>query len=428
MEIKNSGPKKEKANTGKKFREMDLDEKLDFLRNRGASDDAIATYRKGQMREFANNNEGSLGLPTKAPNGENQFSWFFMSQGLVTQITVNGKDRMVPVVVEEPSVISAASNAAKWVIGGFTSRPLHPDDATCTVGQVQIVGVPQERIEQKIEEVRNNFETLKKIADKTSETLRKEGRGFKYVEPKRISTTVGEMIIIDFLADCAEAMGANQVSKMAEAIADKLAQITGGRYIGRILSNMAVERTIECMAVFDKSKLALEKTITDVHGNEKRLSFSGDEMVEKIVALAAWAEEDQRRATTHNKGIMNGISSVALALGQDTRAIEAAAHSYAAKNGRYMPLSYFDTDDGGNLIATLEVPIPIGTVGTAITKNEMASANLGIMQCRSSLEVAEVMAAVGLAQNVSAMRMLAGEGIVGGHIPSDKRMKEQKRN
>lgn len=381
----------------KKFRDMSVEERVDFL------------------VKSANLPEGSAGVLKdrqggKAAEGENFLAFARMPVGIVPQVIVNGKSYIVPLITEEPSVVAAASRGSKMTEGhgGFFASV----KGTTTLGQVQITEVPQPEIGKAIDDIEKAAAVLISLANNMTPHLVAEGGGVLSIKPKMIETRSGPQIIVDFEAECKDSMGANAVSKMAEGMAPELERITHGKVIGRILSNLSLGRLVVCEATFDKDMLSLRK---DIAG--KPVDISGDEMIDRIVALSAWADADQFRATTHNKGIMNGITSVALATGQDTRAIESAAHSYAAFGKGYAPLSVFEKDGNGNLHGRLEVPIPVGTIGGTIKTNDIIRVCLEITECKTPSELAALIGAVGLAQNVSALRMLAGEGITSGHLP-----------
>ncbi len=396
----------------KKFRDMNSQERLDYLRN-------VARLPYNSITKLASWHDD------KGPMGENHISHAPMSVDIVPCITVNGKDWVVPLITEEPSVVAAAAHGAKMAAehGGFFAKV----KGTTTPGQVQIVGVDPDNIERKILEINENSHLLIDRANEKTPHLVAAGGGIISITPTKLETERGIQIIVNFEAECKDSMGANAVSKMAEGMAPILERITGGKVVGRILSNLTLGRLVEVEATFSKKALELMDKTNGL------LVLSGEEMIERMLDLAAWAKADQFRATTHNKGIMNGISALANATGQDTRAIESAAHSYAAYNhgkpvgnavSSYKPLSTFWKDDNGNLVGKLEVPIAIGIIGGTIKANPVIAVCFEITQCRTSNELAALMGAVGLAQNVSALRMLAGEGITNGHMPlHEKRVK-----
>ncbi len=379
--------------SGKKFREMSVEERLSFMGGT-LSEESVDALRGCRMP-----------IP-----GENHISFLGLSVGVLPKIIVNGVQRMAPIATEEPSVVAAASCGAKFAErhGGFKVTVTGTD----TTGQIQVINLPSHNKPEIETRIKKDSQNLINIANSVSPNIVAAGGGVLNIRPKTIRTSNGVQMIIDFDVDCKNAMGANAVSKMAEAMAQRIEEITGGKVVGRILSNLPLGRLVSCEATFDNDLLAVNKG-----ANGKRIEMTGDEMVDRIIALSDWAGADQFRATTHNKGIMNGITSVALALGQDIRAVEAAAHSYAAYNRKYSPLSHFERDAEGNLYGCLVVPLPIGIVGGTISTNPVVKANLEVTGCKDSSELAALIAAVGLAQNVSALRMLAGEGITNGHMP-----------
>lgn len=378
----------------RKFRDMDPSERVtDIAKAVGLSDKSEKILRNWQSAAVV--------------AGENDFTFAKWPVRVIRQITVNGVQRIAPMITEEASVVAAASRGAKMTerYGGFSATV----KGTTTIGQVQVDGIPESEMNRAIEAIKKNEKVLIEIGNKATPHLVEAGGGILSINPKIVHTRTGTQLIVDFEADSKEAMGAVPVSKMAAAMGSKIEEITNGKTIGEILSNSAPGRLVTVDATFDKERLAWEG---ERHG--KKVKFSGDEMVDRIVKLSAWADEDPSRAPTHNKGIMNGITAVAMATGQDTRAIEAAAHSHAARGGTYKPLSYFERDANGNLHGHLEVPIPVGVIGGTIRTNEIIAVNVEVTQVKNSKELAELHGAVGLAQNVSALRMLAGEGIAEG--------------
>ena len=401
----------------KKFRDLSVPERIIYLSETSSlSDEAKKSLLRGnELIRYST--EAPEKMLIRVPPAENHLTFSPMPIGILPGITINGVVKNVPLQTEEPSVIAAAANAARMAEkhGGFNCVAGDP----IMIGQVQIVNISESRIGCIIEKIKEHKSELISIANTHNPHLVAAGGGVLNLEPKLLDTKTGKQLIIDFKVDTRDAMGANAVSKMAEGMASRLEELTGGKVVGRILSNLAVGRTVNCVAVFDKESLALKKTINGVE-----FSIDGSTIIDNILHLDAWASVDQFRATTHNKGIMNGISAVALALGQDTRAIESCAHSFAAYNRPYGPLSYFGKDSDGNLVGLLVVPISVGIIGGTMRTNDVVRACFEIVNCSTPGELAGVMAAVGLAQNLSALRMLAGEGISNGHLPLDKAKKE----
>ena len=296
-------------------------------------------------------------------------------------------------VIEEPSVIAAASKAAKIakVHGGFTMR----NDESYSIGQIQLVNVDVKEATSKI--LQHSGEILD-LANSKSMTLSKIGKGAKEISCKEIMTDSGPMLIVELLIDVGDAMGANITNTMCESVAPLIEKISGGKALLKILSNYSTRRLVNGTAVFDKQELG------------------GDAIVDNIILAYQFADNDEYRAVTHNKGIMNGIIAVANATGQDTRAIEAAAHAYAAKTGKYRSLTQWSKDSDGNLIGKIEIPLSVGIVGGIINVHPTAKVCTKILQIQSASELACVIVAVGLAQNLSAIRALASEGIQKGHM------------
>jgi len=333
------------------------------------------------------------GLPVELANimVENVVATFQIPLGIATNFRVNGKDYLVPMATEEASVIAAASHAAKLALPeGFRATSTRP----VVRGQVQIIGLgelasPAQRVlEAKYE--------LMEEANSFAGSLPKMGGGVVdlkvkvFEEPRR-------MLVAEFYVDCRDAMGANVVNTIVEGIAPKLEGLTGGRSLLRILSNLTTERMSRSSVVFRRGTI-------------------GDEVIEGIIAAYDFACADPYRAATHNKGIMNGITAVTIATGNDSRAVEAGAHAYAALSGKYLPLSKWWKDAEGNLVGELELPLALGIVGGATKVHPVAQTVLKIIGAKSANELAEVACAVGLAQNFAALRALVSEGIQKGHM------------
>ena len=324
---------------------------------------------------------------------ENAIGTFSFPLGVATNFVVNKKEYLVPMVIEEPSVIAAASKAAKIakVHGGFTMR----NDESYGIGQIQLVNVDVKEATSKI--LQHSGEILD-LANSKSMTLSKIGKGAKEISCKEIMTDSGPMLIVELLIDVGDAMGANITNTMCEGVAPLIEKISGGKALLKILSNYSTRRLVSGTAVFDKQELG------------------GDAIVDNIILAYQFADNDEYRAVTHNKGIMNGIIAVANATGQDTRAIEAAAHAYAAKTGKYRSLTQWSKDSDGNLVGKIEIPLSVGIVGGIINVHPTAKVCTKILQIQSASELACVIVAVGLAQNLSAIRALASEGIQKGHM------------
>lgn len=324
---------------------------------------------------------------------ENVVGSMTLPLGIATNFLVNGKDYLVPMAIEEPSVVAAASNAARMArdLGGFAAT----DTGPVMIAQIQVVEVPDPSSAK--EKIMESKDALVAFANEQDPILVRFGGGAKDLRVRLIDTKIGPMVITELLVDCRDAMGANAVNTMAEALAPRIERISGGRVILRILSNLAEFRLVRVTATFDKELLG------------------GEEVVDDIVAAWAFAEADPYRCATHNKGIMNGIDSVVIATGNDFRAIEAGAHSYAAMGG-YSSLTKYEKKEDGNLRGSIEIPMAVGLVGGATKVHPVARACVKILGVETAAELGHVIASVGLAQNLAALRALASEGIQKGHM------------
>ncbi|NLF14775.1 MAG: hydroxymethylglutaryl-CoA reductase, degradative [Anaerolineaceae bacterium] len=320
--------------------------------------------------------------------------------GIATNFSINGRDYLIPMAIEEPSVVAAASFMARIVrqAGGFRTCSTEP----VMIAQMQILDVPDPwaaRFDLLCQKQR-----LLDLANQTDPVVVSLHGGARDLELRVLpDTPAGPMLVAHLLYDTRDAMGANTVNTAAEALAPLVEEITGGRVHLRILSNLADRRLARASCTIPQSELAFG-------------DYEGEQVVQGIVEAYAFAAADPYRAATHNKGIMNGIDAVALACGQDWRAIEAGAHAYAARDGRYTSLSTWSRDREGRLVGTLELPLAVGTVGGATRVHPGAQVALKIVGARTARELAEVMAAAGLAQNLGALRALATEGIQRGHM------------
>lgn len=338
--------------------------------------------------------EGGLPLDVADRMVENVVGFMPLPLGIAVNFLINGRDYLVPMAIEEPSVIAAASNAAKLarVRGGFKAGASRP----VMIGQVQVVD-----LEDPFKALLNVLKARREVAEAANRKdplLVKLGGGVVDVTGRVIDSDVGYMLIVELHVDVRDAMGANVVNTMCEAVAPLVEELTGGRVLLRILTNLAVERLAWAEAVFDSE------------------AIGGSEVVDAILKAYAFAAADPFRAATHNKGIMNGIVAVALATGNDTRALEAGAHAYAARSGRYQPLTSWWRDGEGHLAGRIELPIAVGIVGGATSVHPVAKIARKVLGVQSAVELAQVMAAVGLAQNFAALRALATEGIQRGHM------------
>ncbi len=320
--------------------------------------------------------------------------------GIAANFCVNDRDFLIPMAIEEPSVVAAASFMAKIVraAGGFHTS----STASVMIAQMQVLDMPDPWAARH--DLLHQKQRLLGAADQTDPVVVSLGGGARDIEIRVFpDTAVGPMLVLHLLYDTRDAMGANTVNTAAEALTPLVEEISGGRVHLRILSNLADHRLARAKCVIAPALLAFGE-------------FSGDRVVQGILEAHAFAAEDPYRAATHNKGIMNGIDAVAVACGQDWRAIEAGAHAYAVREGKYTSLSTWSRDRYGNLVGTLELPLAVGTVGGAIRVHPGAQIALKILDVQTARELAEVMAAVGLAQNLGALRALSTEGIQLGHM------------
>ncbi len=339
-------------------------------------------------------NTGGLPAETADHMIENVVGGYTYPLGIATNFRINGKDYLIPMALEEPSVVAAASNAAKMARakGGFKVTNTGP----VMIGQVQVVNVPRPE-EAKSKLLARKSELLKKANDQDP-MLVSLGGGAKDLNVKVLSSLKGPMVIAELIVNTGDAMGANAVNTMAEAVAPMVEETTGGRVFLRIISNLADRRLVRATAVFDKE------------------AVGGEDVVDGVVYAYAFADADPYRCATHNKGIMNGVVAVGIACGQDIRALEAGAHSYASRKGVYKPLTVWEKNAEGDLVGTLEMPMAVGLVGGAARTHPAARADIRILGVKTAIELAEVMGAVGLAQNFAALRALANEGIQRGHM------------
>jgi hydroxymethylglutaryl-CoA reductase len=339
-------------------------------------------------------NTGSLPLDVADHMIENVVGTIPIPLGIAVNFLINKHDYLIPMAIEEPSVVAAASYAAKMVRdgGGFHTSSTPP----IMTGQIQAVCI--EDPEAAKARVLAAKEELLKKANEQDPVLASVGGGAKDLDAKVIQTTVGPMLITELDVNCRDAMGANAVNTMSEAIAPLIAELTGGQVYLRIITNLATKRLAKAWCIVPKD------------------SVGGENVVDGIVNASAFAAADPYRAATHNKGIMNGIVAVILATGNDHRAIEAGAHAYAALKGRYTSLSTWKKDENGDLEGTIELPMAVGLIGGAVKTHPIAKIALKILSVKNANEFAEVLAAVGLAQNLGALRALASEGIQRGHM------------
>jgi len=337
---------------------------------------------------------GSLPIDVADHMVENVIGVFPEPLGIGVNFQVNGKDYLIPMAIEEPSVIAAASYAAKMVRdgGGFHTSSTAP----IMIGQIQVVGIKDAKLAKK--QVLDAKADILKKANDQDPVLNSFGGGAKDMDAKIIDTSLGQMLIVELYVDCRDAMGANAVNTMAEAVAPLIEQLTGGHVYLRIISNLATKRLAKAWCTVPKK------------------SLGGEAVVDGIAYASAFAAADPYRAATHNKGALNGIIAVILATGNDHRAIEAGAHAYAALKGPYTSISKWKKNKNGDLEGSIELPMAVGLIGGAVKTHPIARIAMKILGVKSANEFAEVLAAVGLAQNLGALRALANEGIQRGHM------------
>ncbi|MDB3956064.1 hydroxymethylglutaryl-CoA reductase, degradative [Candidatus Nitrosopelagicus sp.] len=368
-----------------KFFEKSHEEKLDIICN--FSD---LTYDEVNHLKNAT---GGIDFEHADKMIENAIGTFSLPLGIATNFKINNKDYLVPMVIEEPSVIAAASKAAKIarVHGGFTATV----EGNISIGQVQVLDI---NIQKSISAINSNSNEIIELANSASKTLPKLGKGAKQIHCKEIKTSTSSMLIVELMIDVGDAMGANVTNTMCETVAPLIEKITGGKTLLRILSNYSTKRMVSVSGIFDKE------------------AVGGEQVVNDIISAFEFADNDVYRAVTHNKGVMNGTISVANATGQDSRAIEAAAHAYASRTGKYRSLTKWEKDNSGNLVGKFEIPLSVGIVGGVTNNHPIAKICTKILKLTNVQDLACIMAATGLAQNFAAMRALVTEGIQKGHM------------
>lgn len=331
---------------------------------------------------------------------ENVLGTYELPMGIAANFLINGRDYIIPMVVEEPSVVAAASNMARIIRagGGFQTETSAP----VMIGQIQVLDIPD--MEAAIAAVEASKQKLMDIADDCDPVIIRFGGGARDVQARPFpNTSVGPMLIVHLLYDARDAMGANTVNTAVERMAPVVAELTGGRTSLRILSNLADQRTATARCTIPAAELA-------GHGR------TGQEVARLIEEANAFALVDPYRASTHNKGIMNGIDAVCVATGNDWRAIEAGAHAYAGRDGHYKALTDWHVDENGDLFGELTLPMAVGIVGGATRVHPMAQVAIKILGVKSASELAQIITAVGLAQNLGAIKALSTVGIQRGHM------------
>ena len=374
----------------KKFRDMSSDERLEVLKKeRNLTDEEMKVFSK----------TGSLELEKANGMIENVIGTSELPLGIATYFVIDGEEHYIPMTLEEPSVIAAASYAAKLALpDGFKTKVDEPE----MIGQIQLVDIKDmEKTKHIIEE---NKEKIKEICNEKDKILVKFGGGCRDVYLNELDTEVGKMIIVNLVVDVRDAMGANAINTMSEATAQFLEKETGAKACLRIITNLATRRIARAEAIWKKDVI-------------------GEAAVDGVINAYQFAKNDIQRCSTHNKGIMNGIDSVVIATGNDWRAIEAGAHSYAAYDkkatggyGKYKPLTTYTKTPEGDLKGEIELPMALGTIGGAIKTNKTAQASLKILNNPNAQKLAGIIATVGLAQNFAALRAMSTEGIQRGHM------------
>ena len=368
-------------NREKKFYEMNLDQRLSLIASK-------TNLTKNEISSSVNE-----ALPFDKINRmvENAIGFFSLPLGIATNFVINGKDYLVPMAIEEPSVIAAASHAAKLAkpTGGFKASA----DSSIMRGQIQVTNLLDiKKAMRIISRDKGSLLTSANSFSKNVKALDLKARVVKNEIDK------GEMLAAELYVDCKDSMGANTINSMCELLGPEIERMTNGKVIVKILSNYATERIARSKATFKKEQLG------------------GAEVVDRMLSAYAFAFSDPHRAVTHNKGIMNGVDAVSIATGQDFRAIEAAAHAYASRDGKYRTLSTFSKSSNGDLIGKIEIPLSVGIVGGVSGVHPAAKMGLEILGTKSAGELACVIASVGLAQNFAAVKALSAEGIQKGHM------------
>ena len=367
------------------FHRLTIEERLDQI----ASMTELGQDEIQCLKKFGN-------LPEETANGmvENVIGVMGIPFGVATNLILDGKEMLVPMATEESSVIAAVCNASKQCrsSGGVTSSVSGSE----MIAQIQLLGLSNPHYARQV--LLEKKEKIRELCDAIDPLLLENGGGFRDLEVRILETRGGTMVILHLIVDTQDAMGANAVNSMAESLAPKIEEWTGGRVNLRILSNLADRRLARARAVWNLEDLG------------------GEQVRDDMLAASWFAEADPYRAATHNKGIMNGVSAVALVTGNDTRALEAGAHAYASRSGQYTSLSRWETDEAGKLVGSLEMPMAVGLIGGATRVHPIAKIALKILGVNKAEDLARVMAAVGLVQNYAALKALATTGIQKGHM------------
>jgi hydroxymethylglutaryl-CoA reductase len=376
-----------------KFYNLTVEERLDAIARTAGLDDAGRQALGGIQ-------PGGLTVDQADHMVENVVGVYGLPLGIAQNFRVNGRDVLVPMAIEEPSVVAGASFMARLARsgGGFTAEA----DAPEMIGQIQVLGVPD--LDAAMVALEARKAELLALAAEIDPVLQRLGGGPRDLEVRAFpETPAGPFLVVHLIYDVRDAMGANAINTAVERLAPRVEAITGGRAHLRILSNLADRRLARVRATFRLDALGFD-------------AYRPEEVRDGIIAAWAFAAVDPYRAATHNKGIMNGVDAVVIATGNDWRAVEAGAHAYAARGGRYTSLSTWGKDADGNLTGTLEMPMAVGIVGGATKVHPAARAALKILGVTTAAELAGIIVSVGLAQNLAALRALATEGIQRGHM------------
>ncbi len=372
-----------KSSTVSGFYKLPVEKRLEFVKD-------FANLENEEIKLFSS----CLDIGIADRMIENVLGSFEIPLGIAVNFQINGKDYLVPMATEESSVVAAASNAAKIarIKGGFKTECTDP----LMIGQIQILHM--EDVAESAQKIMNKKKEILHLANEQDKVLVKFGGGAKDIEVRILDSSLGKMIVTHLIVDVRDAMGANAVNTMCEALAPMLEEITGGKVRLKILSNLADKRIVKAKAIFDKEKMG------------------GEQIVDAFLESYNLAAIDPYRAATHNKGIMNGIDSVIIATGNDFRAIEAGAHAYASRNGQYTSLSHYYKDKNGDLVGELELPMAIGIIGGAGNIHPKAKLCKKILGIKTAKELADIVVSVGLAQNFAAVFALSTVGIQKGHM------------
>ncbi len=364
------------------FHKICLDERLEVLKRfAGLSSEEIALLKQG----------GALDLEIAEMMIENVVGTTQFPVGIATNFLINGKDFLIPMAIEEPSVVAAASHAAKLCrdSGGFITRT----DKPVMIGQVQLVGISD--MAKAKRDIVKNKEKLLKIMNRKDSVMCSLGGGAFDLELNELDTFRGKMLIVNLFVDVRDAMGANCVNALCETVAPHLEEITYGTARLRIVSNLATRRLVSARTTWKRDAI-------------------GEDLIEGILDAYAFAVHDVHRRATHNKGVMNGIDAVIIATGNDWRAVESGAHSYSAYMNK--PLTHYEKNENGDLVGSIELPLAVGLVGGATKSNPISRILLKVLGVQTASELAEIVACVGLANNFAALRALVKEGIQKGHM------------